>query len=774
MKCFTLFLLFLLYCPFLTAQYIEVDDTYTAQQLVEDVLINSPCANVSNFTVSGWDAFKSYGYFNKGTSNFPFDDGVLITTGRAVSAIGPNTSLLSEGSDSWTGDTDLEQAIGESNTINATVLEFDFLPLADKVTFEYIFSSEQYFAYNNPSQCNFSDGFAFLLRVAEGQNQYQNLAVVPGTNVPVKITTIRGEGTICPSANTAFFDAFNGSQHPTNYNGQTTILKAEAVVQPGLLYHMKLVVADQGNAFYDSAIFLGGGSFSVDANLGVDRLTVTGNALCFEEAYELDALQQGNNQYQWFRNGIVIPGETNPTYTVTQEGTYSVEIIPDNSSCLITGEVRIEYNTEIIAQNAVLIQCEENNSGIGTFNLFDSSIQIMDGDNSLQVTSFHTSSFHAENNISPIPNATNYINTVANEIVFARVVAPSGCVAVAQVRLNTVTNFLPPLEVVACSASNNPDVAVFNLNETTQEIQNLYGNNLLVSYHAGLENALTGNEALPLLFLNTEAGMQTIYARLENDAGCFGIIPIYLTVLPSPQLQGNATEIYCLNTFPEPIILSSGVIGDPSGFSFLWSTGATTPTIPVNEAGSYTVTVSFSQQLNGQSYTCSSTKTISVLPSESAQVSFTIEGDYGNQTIVVTATGGGDYLYALDNENGPYQESPVFENVKAGKHIVYVLDLNGCGIVAFPVYVINFPNYFTPNNDGVNDYWQIVGLDYKNLQIERVEIFDRFGKILHVVVLKSNGWDGTFKGKPMPSSDYWFKAFLSDGGIFKGHFTLKR
>jgi len=90
------------------------------------------------------------------------------------------------------------------------------------------------------------------------------------------------------------------------------------------------------------------------------------------------------------------------------------------------------------------------------------------------------------------------------------------------------------------------------------------------------------------------------------------------------------------------------------------------------------------------------------------------------------------------------------------------------------VYIINFPNYFTPNNDGVNDYWQIVGLDYKNLQIERVEIFDRFGKILHVVVLKSNGWDGTYKGKPLPSSDYWFKAFLSDGGIFKGHFTLKR
>jgi len=741
---------------------------------VEDVLINSPCANVSNFTVSGWDEFKSYGYFTKSNSDFPFDDGVLLTTGKAVSAIGPNVNLLSEGSTSWAGDLDLEEAINESNTINATVLEFDFLPLADKVTFEYIFSSEQYFAYNNPNQCNFSDGFAFLLRVADGQNQYQNLAVVPGTNVPVKITTIRGDGTICPSANTSYFDAFNGSQHPTNYNGQTTILKAEAVVQPGTLYHMKLVVADQGNPLYDSAIFLGGGSFNVEANLGVDRLTVTGNALCFEEAYELNAFQQGNNQYTWFRNGIEILGETNSTYTVTQEGTYSVEIILDNSTCLVTGEVSIEYNTEILVQNAVLIQCEENNNGIATFNLFDSSAQIMDGDTSLQVTSFYTSFSNAENNISPIPNANNYTNSVANEIVFARVIAPSGCIAVAQVRLNTTTNFLPPLEVAACSAANNTTVAVFDLNETTMEIQNLYGNTIQVSYHASLENALSGNEALQFPFLNTEPGMQTIFARLENAAGCFGVIPIYLTVIPSPQLEGNETEIYCLNTFPDRIILSSGVIGNPSDFSFLWSTGATTPTIPVNEPGNYTVTVSFTQQLNGQSYTCSSTKIITVLPSESAQISFTIEGDIGNQNIVVTAIGGGDYLFALDNENGPYQQSPVFENVRPGKHIVYVLDINGCGIVSFPVYIINFPNYFTPNNDGVNDYWQIVGLDYKNLQIERVEIFDRFGKILHVVVLKSNGWDGTYKGKPLPSSDYWFKAFLSDGGIFKGHFTLKR
>ena len=104
---------------------------------VENILINSSCANVSNISVSGW-AFtngNSYGYFNENGSSFPFADGVILSTGRAASAVGPNTNLLSEGPTNWPGDIDLQNAINENNTINATVIEFDFLPFANKVSF---------------------------------------------------------------------------------------------------------------------------------------------------------------------------------------------------------------------------------------------------------------------------------------------------------------------------------------------------------------------------------------------------------------------------------------------------------------------------------------------------------------------------------------------------------------------------------------------------------------------------------------------------------------
>ena len=765
---------FLFIAQFASAQYIEVDESYTAQQLVEDILINSPCANVSNFSVSGWQDFKSYSYFSRGNSTFPFEDGVLITTGKAVSAIGPNTTLLSEGYSSWGGDDDLEEAINENNTTNATVLEFDFLPIANKIKFEYIFSSEQYYAYDNPSQCNYSDGFAFLLREANAQNNYQNLAVVPNTNIPVKITTVRGEGTICPPANPQYFDAFNGAEHPTNYNGQTKILTAEAEVEPGTLYHIKLVIADQENEYYDSAIFLGGGSFSVQTDLGEDRLVATGNPLCEGASLELDATQDGTgNTYQWYRNGVALAGETNPTYVVTQEGTYRVDITLGNSGCTTSGEIIIEYVLPIPGENATLFQCVENTNDSGIYNLFDAASQIVQGVPSLNVESFHTTFDDAQNDTNTILNASNY-TADDGEIVYARVSDNLGCTSVAEVLLRTTDGFFDMLELYTCSLPNATEFGVFDLSEAANQIYSLYGSDLEITFHLSVDNALVGVQNLPIAFTNTEPTWQTIYARLENENGCFGIVPMELLVVPAPQIDDDTTALLCLNDGDETLVLSSGVSGNLSNYEFLWSTGETTPTIEINSAGTYTVEVTQTQGIYGHIHTCTSTRTITVSVSSIAEVSYEASQNHGTQTITVITMGEGDYVYALGSPLGPYQESPVFEDVPIGVHSVYIKDLNGCGIALLNVYVLGFPNFFTPNNDGYHDYWQIVGWEQGNIRLENVLIFDRFGKIIHSLKLDSEGWDGTYKGNPLPSNDYWFKATFSDGSVYRNHFTLKR
>ena len=354
------------------SQYITTDENYTAQQLVQDVLINSPCVNVSNFSVSGGNftsGEKSYARFNGTGTIFPFENGVVLSTGKAINTVGPNSFLSDDGQGmGWDGDTDLQQALGLSNSFNATVLEFDFVPLGDKFSFDYIFSSEQYLSNPTANQCNFTDGFAFLLK-EDGTSNYINLALIPNTNIPVKVNTVRGTGTICPAANQEYFDAFNGIEHPTNFNGQTKVMTAQANVTPGTGYHIKIVIADEGNARFDSALFLDGGSFDFGVNLGDDRLIATGNPLCENETLQLSANITNAFTYQWYKDNLILVGEINPTYTVTSAGNYKLEILI-NGTCLYTSDIDIEY-APILIQNQTLFEKCDSDGTIDGKTVFD-------------------------------------------------------------------------------------------------------------------------------------------------------------------------------------------------------------------------------------------------------------------------------------------------------------------------------------------------------------------------------------------------------------------
>jgi len=172
------------------SQNIVVQDKVSPEDLVNLVLANTPCASVSNISASSGnfgDGSLSYGFFDRNGADFPFENGVVLSTGRASSAVGPNDSVLSETASGWVGDSDLEDALGVRNTTNATILEFDFTPIANRISFDYIFASEE---YNSPRPCDFSDGFAFLLKRAGVDEPFQNLAVVPSTNIHVKVTTV--------------------------------------------------------------------------------------------------------------------------------------------------------------------------------------------------------------------------------------------------------------------------------------------------------------------------------------------------------------------------------------------------------------------------------------------------------------------------------------------------------------------------------------------------------------------------------------------------------
>ena len=418
------------------SQNITVNQTFTAQQLIENILVNSGCVSVSNFSATGGNfsaGEMSFGYFNANGSVFPFQEGIVLSTGKLSSVIGPNTNFSDSGIGmSWNGDTDLNTALSLSNTFNATVLEFDFIPNANTVSFDYIFASEQYLLNPASNQCNYTDGFAFLLKEATAST-YQNLALIPNTTIPVRVNTVRGSGTICPAANEAYFDAFNSGNYPTTYDGQTKILTAQAAVIPGTLYHIKLVIADEGNARFDSGIFLKAGSFISEKDLGPNRLLLSGNSLCPNETLILNATQVGATNYKWFKNGNQV-GTNSATYDVTSAGTYTVEINV-NTTCVITGSIEIEYAPNITTSTTSFTACDTNSDGFADFDLNAIKTQIF---NNLP-NNYSVALFDSPSGTTALP--ANFTNTTPNQqIIYARIVSLENCYSNIPITLNVLSS----------------------------------------------------------------------------------------------------------------------------------------------------------------------------------------------------------------------------------------------------------------------------------------------------------------------------------------------
>lgn len=320
-----------------------------------------------------------------------------------------------------------------------------------------------------------------------------------------------------------------------------------------------------------------------------------------------------------------------------------------------------------------------------------------------------------------------------------------------------------PTNFVSCGTTDFSEFLLSNKNSEVLGFQS--ASDYSVNYFLNYDDAFNNENPLASNYTNI-INPQTVYARIQpiNGDDCFDITNFNLIVNDNPELLPDIEVFYCLNTFPSKISLSAGNSGAASNFDFLWSTGETSQSILVNATGIYTVDVT-------DNFGCTSTRTITVTSSEIATLNYTIEGSIGNYNLVVNPSGAGNYVYSLDNESGTYQTSNVFYDLIPGEHIIYVKDTKGCGTVSDEFSVIGYPNFFTPNGDGINDYWKFTG---RFLDIKQILIFDRFGKLIYHFNQNTAGWDGTYNGIKMPSSDYWFVAKQNNGDEIKGHFSLIR
>ncbi|MDA0780572.1 MAG: T9SS type B sorting domain-containing protein [Bacteroidetes bacterium] len=275
----------------------------------------------------------------------------------------------------------------------------------------------------------------------------------------------------------------------------------------------------------------------------------------------------------------------------------------------------------------------------------------------------------------------------------------------------------------------------------------------------------------------------TVLVQIYNTSNknCFAEKGITFQVNENPIFDLPPTFVFCQNLGSDTISVTS-----PSDtYDYSWTLDGnplpdTTQEIVIDKGGKYDVTAT------NPVTKCTTTKTVEVKPSQIALFDaeditiYDLTGDGKNRVEIdnsEAALGIGDYVFALKLNDGPiglYQDSPIFEDVPPGLHTLYVKDENGCGDVELEISVIGYPFYFTPNGDGQNDTWQILGVNASFQPSSLIYIFDRHGRLMAQIPADGIGWNGTYNGTIMPADDYWFRVKLQDGRSFTGHFSLVR
>ncbi|MFD2914933.1 choice-of-anchor L domain-containing protein, partial [Psychroserpens luteus] len=554
---------------FIVGENIVVDQTtYTIEQLVEDVLINSDCAQISNIQSSTGTDFgddNGIGYFINDGTLFPFTDGILLTSGDASKVRGPNDNALSDGGGNWPGDTALDTAVGISSN-NASVIEFDFVPLADSISFEFLMASEEYNGYSGGSfECTYSDAFAFLL--TDSADNVTNLAVLPATTTPILVTNIHPDNSGCNAINEQYFGGYTQwpdmsvpynagtpPQAPMSFDGRTAVFIAQSAVIPGETYHIKLVVADASDTALDSGVFLKAGSFDLGGDLGDDITIAAGTAECYGATTVLDT-QTPTAAHVWYIDGVVIPGETGSTLSVTESGVYSVDVV-FSGICQASDSVIVEFKPIPIANtppNTTIC----STSGTGEFTLTDNDTEILGTQDPAEFEiSYHLIEQDAIDNINPLTSP--YTNVSNPQTIFVRIAeltqecfdTTSFDLEFTNLDINTV---LTPLQ--ECD-DNNDGFAMFTLTDANIEVIDVLDPaTVSVSYHFSLAEAESGMNPLPIPYTNVMIDNQTVFVRVQSNL--------------SSDCYNTTTLDLIVNALPVPVIPTSYEVcdDDNDGFS---------------------------------------------------------------------------------------------------------------------------------------------------------------------------------------------------------------
>jgi gliding motility-associated-like protein len=734
----------------LMAQF-NITPTSSALQLARRIVGTG--VNISNAQFRG--PAGSAGLFTTTQPNFGIQSGIVLTTGRAQTNggnFGVNAAANNSADNRFNaaGDPTLSNYSGR-NTFDACVLEFDFIPIGDTLSVNFIFGSEEYPDFN----CSrFNDVFAFMISGPNFPTE-TNIALVPGTTLPVAVNTINngtvgqfGIPTGCTdlgqgAPHTRFF-VDNANGNTLVYNGHTTILTAKTVVVPCQSYHIKLAIADANDDWKDSGVFIEANSFKSD---GITLEPADG--IYSSDSTEL-TLVEGcrNGKFKLTRPANVAndpaivtleyagtatmgadfntlpatvtfaPGEREKLFDITPvldnltEGTETLQIFLKTALCGNTRSDSLRlYIKDSIAftRTTNLVQCSAFSNTISGRNVDTTN------------TNTYTWSTGATTQSITVNRPGTY--TVVNNF---------------SIRCYNIDRFV----------LTNGDPMVRLGNDTTL----CEGDQLWLN--AGVGNArYLWSRGDTLQRIQVTNG-SSYWVRVTLPNGCFAsdTINTNFKLLPVVDL-GKDTSLCAYDSIR---------LGRQTylGTSYVWSTGATSTRITGKPGNTYSLTTT----LNGCSYNTSIRIDTRRMPIANAGPNQIILN--GGEAKISAQRGPNNATYRWTPAN-TLNNANIFNPIAAPdtttNYILRVISQDGCVLHdTMQIFIetkLSIPNAFSPNGDGINDAWNIPLL---NTHIfADVQVFDRYGKLVYSTTGYDKPWNGTSNGKPLPNGVYYYNIRLN-------------
>ena len=757
-----LFSILSVFCLLSLNSQIVIDPTPTAVDMVTNTLIG-PGLVTSNITFVG--NTNQIGTFDAGTSNIGLPSGIVMSSGNVTTIVaGGNPSTDFGG----LGDADVlataqsvtsnPNAAGISSTNDAAILEFDFVPNGDVVVFNFTFASEEYLTWIN-SQYN--DAFGFYIsgpNPAGGNYASDNLALVPGTNEPITISTIYVDGNQTPPSMNAQYFLDNPIGH--SFNGFTIPIEIRFDVICDSTYHFKFAVADCVDGILDTGVFLEGGSFqaipvdlsletNIDASLFGDSVIFEGCGTDADFVFSRPSCQSGDSLYVAVDiagiadNGVdyslipdsvlFLPGETLVIipFTAFQDGVFEgyedvivtvTNILPNGDTIITTGTIWLfdQPNVSVDAQDTT-IYCLQDSLDIFAV---------------------------AYNGVPP------YTYTWSNS---------NDTIGITTVPANVNGTIDYYVNVVDFCGFTDDDTLTVTVNQTLAIEANTFQNtsscdntgivNLVGTEALGLTNAddVNGNSQDEQYWYVNEDQSDSVNASVWGDVNGLGSGWYYVTV--TDFITATETCSVTDSTFVEmdnpPIAefsanIESGCNPMVVNFTntsqntsnYIWNFGDGTPDVNANNLAA-----------QGHTFTQSSTVTLTATTNDPNCL------DVATINISIVNCGCTD--------PGAVNYDPTA-----------IVDDGNC---VFPIPTVTAPNVFTPNSDDNNDIFFLTHQYATSIQLV---VLNRWGNVMHESTTDLTDpaaraeWDGKTKGGINAEEGTYFYKYVAtgvDGTEIEGH-----